>query len=329
MAVADPSPGAERRFDVTSLGESLLRLSVGVGHNLAFATAFDVNVGGAESNVCAALSGLGRRTGWVSRLPDNPLGHLVLRRLRGWGVDVGSVVLSAQGRVGIYYAQLATPPLPTRVTYDRAASSFTELRSNEVAWDYLLDTRALHLTGITPALGPSCRDLTAEAMERAKERGVLVSFDVNYRARLWPAGDCADVLRPLMRGVDLLLCGKKDAMRLFGLPGGEDALLDGLQELTSAKHIVVSLGKEGSIARSGSRTMRQPAVPITPVDRIGAGDAFAAGVLDGVLDGNLDQGLIRGTALAALALSHYGDVVQANRQELAALGEGVGLDVLR
>ncbi|MEX2536094.1 MAG: sugar kinase [Trueperaceae bacterium] len=331
--MAEPVTSSAPKFEVTSLGESLIRLSVGVGQRLSNARTLDVHVAGAESNVCAALAGIGRRSGWVSRVPDNPLGRLVLRRAKECGIDVEHVVLSPHGRMGTYFIELATPPVPTRVTYDRAGSAFTQFQTSEVDWESLLDTRILHLTGITPALSPSCRNLVAQAIERAKERGVLVSFDVNYRVRLWSsAQDAARVLRPLIEDVDLLLCGKKDAVQLFGLPQDdkeEAQLLDGLQALTKAKHVVVSLGKDGAIARSGGSTLRQPAISVSVMDRIGAGDAFAAGVIDGLLDGSLEQGLITGTALAALALSQHGDIVTANREDVTELVNGVGQEVVR
>lgn len=135
------------------------------------------------------------------------------------GVDPSGIVRADQGRVGTYFVEFAAPPLPIRVTYDRADSACTRFTSGEVDWEWMLDTRALHLTGITPALSPSCRELVGEAADRARERGVQVSFDVNHRAQLWSDHAAAEALRPLLRAADLLLCKRDDAERLFGISG--------------------------------------------------------------------------------------------------------------
>ena len=317
--MASGTAPADTRFDVTSIGESMLRLSVGVGHRLASSRSLDVHVAGAETNVCAALAGLGRRTGWVSRLPDNPLGQLILARVREHGVDTGAVVLTPHGRVGTYFVELAAPPLPSRVTYDRAGSAFTHLRQDEIDWEYLLDTRLLHLTGITPALGPAMQEFVTDAVARARARGVLVSLDINYRSSLWSEAEAAHYLERLFDEVDLLLCSRHDARRLFGVTAADPAqVLEGMRARCSASHLVVTLGEQGAIAWSEGKIVRQSAVPVTIVDRIGAGDAFAAGVIDGLLAGDIGAGLTTGAALAGLALSHHGDMVRASREEVAS-----------
>ena len=306
--------GRRRRFDVTSVGEALLRLSVGKGRRLADVQTLEVAVAGSESNVCAALAALGRRTAWASRLPDDPLGDLVLRRARQWGIGL-EAVRTAPGRLGTYYIEFGARPVPTRVTYDRAGSAFSKMAPDEVDWQVLLDGRIVHLTGITAALGAGPRAIVEQAVRRARERDVLVSFDVNYRSLLWSPDEAAGVLRPLLAEADIVLCGLEDAVRVFGLPADGEAALEGLCALTAAEHVVVTLGSDGAIARSGGSTLRRAAVPVAIVDPIGAGDAFAAGVLDGLLDGSMERGLEMGVALAALALAQHGDVVTATRRE--------------
>jgi 2-dehydro-3-deoxygluconokinase len=309
------------RFEVTALGETMLRLGVPVGHRLEEAEGLSVHPGGAESNVCAALSGLGRRCGWVSRLPDGPLGRLVSRRLRAAGVDVSAVVLAEGTRIGVYYVEHAVPPRPIRVVYDRVGSAAAAMDPEGVDWDYLLDTRLLHLTGITPALCEGCRELVAEAIGRARTAGVTVSFDVNFRSLLWSEREAAEALRPLLRDVDLLLCGREDARRLFGFEGEAREILHKMRSLTDAPSLVLTLGEDGVAALDGDRLLRRAAVPVETVDRFGAGDAFAAGVIDGLLDGSLEEGLGRGTALGALALSQSGDMLVADSTEMEAVLE--------
>ncbi len=185
------------RFDFVSLGESMLRLSVPTGRRLDDTRQLDMELAGAESNVSVALARLGWRTGWVSRMPDHALAHAILRALRSDGVDISAVKCVPEERLGTYFIEYATLPRSTQVIYDRANSAASHMTATDIDWDYLLDTRILHLTGITAALSENCYSLLTEAIQRAHAAGVMVSFDVNYRARLWSADIAGEKLRPL------------------------------------------------------------------------------------------------------------------------------------
>lgn len=317
------------RFDLTSFGETMVRLSVPVGVRLEQAKVFDVHPGGTESNVCAALAGLGRRCGWLSRLPDGPLGRLVIRGLREAGVDTGAVVMAPGTRVGTYFVEFAAPPRSSEVIYDRRDSAVTELTSAEVDWDYLLDSHILHLTGVTPALSASCADLVSEAMHRARERGVVVSFDVNYRNKLWSPEEAGSRLGALLPLVDILVCGQGDAATIFGLGGEPAEVLEGLAGLTEARHIVLTRSDQGAASVVAGALVEVAAVPVELVDRLGAGDGFTSGLLDGFLDGDVVAGMRRGVALAALVLGQRGDMVAATRPELEQVMSGAGGDISR
>lgn len=316
-------------FDVTTLGETMLRLSVPVGRRLDEARTLDIEIGGAESNVVTALSRLGRRTGWVSRLPDHALGRAVLRTLRADGVDVTAVRAVPGERIGTYFIELASAPRASQVIYDRADSAAARMTPGDVDWDYLLDTRILHLTGITAALGAGCYNVVAEAMRRARAARVVVSFDVNFRARLWGAAEAGERLRPLIAQADVLFCKGADASLLFGCAGGAGEQMAGLRALSGARAIYCTFGERGAALLAGDTFHEQPALPVQIVDRIGSGDAFAAGVLDGLLDGDPLEGLRRGVALAAIALSQHGDRVLTTRAELEAVLAQEGGDVAR
>lgn len=312
------------RFDVTSLGEAMLRLSVPIGMRLDDMRALDVEIGGAEGNVCVALARLGRRCGWASRLPDHALGQCVVRGLRADGVDVTAVKRVPGERIGTYFIEYASTPRAIQVIYDRADSAAARMSVADVDWDYLLDTRVLHLTGITAALSDSCYALVAEAIRRARAAGVTVSFDVNYRAKLWSAAVAGEKLRPLIAEADILLCKGADASALFGCHGDPHSLMTRLQALTRAPAIYCTFGEQGAALLSGDEFETQPALPVIIIDRVGSGDALAAGVLDGFLDNDLRAGLRRGVALAAIALSQYGDRVLTSRAELEAVMAGQG-----
>ena len=307
----------------------MVRLSVPVGVRLEQAKVLDVHPGGTESNVCAALAGLGRRCGWLSRLPDGPLGRLVIRGLREAGIDTGAVVMAPETRVGTYFVEFAAPPRSSEVSYDRRDSAVTELTSAEVDWDYLLDSHILHLTGVTPALSESCADLVSEAMHRARERGVVVSFDVNYRNKLWSPVEAGTRLGALLPLVDILVCGQGDAATVFGLEGELAEVLEGLAGLTEARHIVLTRSDQGAASVVDGTLVEVAAVPVEMIDRLGAGDGFTSGLLDGFLDGDVVAGMRRGVALAALVLGQRGDMVAATRPELEQVMSGVGGDISR
>ena len=312
------------RYDLTTIGETMLRLSVPAGERLETATHLALHPGGAESNVASLLARLGRRTVSTGALPDSALGRRVASALREAGVDVDHIVWRTGGRMGTYYVEFSQPPRPTQVIYDRAGSCAAQLGADDVPWAPLLATRLLHLTGITLALSPTCRALTAEAVARARAAQVPVSFDVNYREKLWSPAAAAAVLRPLIAGVDLLFCSQGDAQRLFGCGGAAETMVAQLAELSGARAVVMSVGDGGVLATAGGAQWAEPAAPVGVVDRLGAGDALAAGIIDGWLDGDLAAGLRRGVMLAALALSQHGDMVVTTRGELDALLAGQG-----
>lgn len=307
------------RFEVTSLGEAMLRLNVPLGERLNDMRALRVEIGGAESNVCTALARLGRRTAWVSRLPDHALGDYVLRGLRADQVDVAAVRRAPGERIGTYFIEYAAQPRAIQVIYDRADSAAARMTPADVDWDTLLDTRLVHLTGITAALSEGCYAILTEAVARARAAGVGISFDVNFRARLWDAATAGARLRPLIAEADVLFCKSADAALLFGCHGEPREQLRALQALTRAAAVYGTFGEKGAALLAGEAFYSRPAAPVQIVDRIGSGDAFAAGALDGLLDGDPPAGLARGVALAGIALSQHGDRVLTSRAELEAV----------
>jgi 2-dehydro-3-deoxygluconokinase len=312
----------EPRFDVTTVGEMMLRLSVPSGQRLEQTTSLDVHPAGTEANVVTLLSRLERRTYWVGALPNNPLGRLAANALRVAGVDTSGVKWTESGRMGTYYVELGEPPRGIQVTYDRAGSCTTQLQVDEIDWNSLSDTHLLHLTGITPALSPSCREIVIEALRHAKEQGVPVSFDVNYRQKLWSEAEAGQVLLPMIQDVELLFCSEADAMRLFKCKGTMQEIAQALLECSHARFMVVTFGEHGAMLWNGKEWGHEPARPTRIIDRLGAGDALAAGVIHGWLGGDVNVGLRYGVTLAALALSQIGDMVLTNQSELIALSQG-------
>ncbi|KAA3659995.1 MAG: sugar kinase, partial [Chloroflexi bacterium] len=166
------------RFDVTTIGEGQLRYSVPAGVRLAKATQLDVNVTGTELNVVCLLSRLGWNAGWVSALPESPLGQRVMMALQLAGVDGTAVSHIPNHRLATYYVEFAHPPRSSQVYFDRANTAFTNLTVDDIDWDYLLDTRLLHISGLTIPLSDSIQAILLEALARAKAKSISVSFDM-------------------------------------------------------------------------------------------------------------------------------------------------------
>jgi 2-dehydro-3-deoxygluconokinase len=310
------------RFDVTSIGEILLRLSVPSGERLENAKQFDVYPAGAEANVISLLARLEKKTYWVGSLPQNSLGRLAENALRTAGVDANGIVWNEGGRIGTYYVEFSEPPRGIQVTYDRAHSCITQLRPEQLDWDSLLSTRLLHLTGITPALSPSCRKIIERAIEQAKQHRVPISFDINYRQKLWHEKDAQKILMPMLKKVELLFCSARDAIRLFDCTGTSQKIAQKMLDISQAKYVVITNGDQGALLWDGKAWLNEPARSTQIIDRLGAGDALAAGVINGWLEGDIKAGLHYGVTLAALALSQIGDMVITNKKEMVALSQG-------
>ena len=317
------------RFDVTTFGEGGLRLSVPKGERIERASRFDVHIAGAEANVTGALARLGWSCGWVSALPDTPAAHRVANEYRTAGLDLSAVVWRKEGRVSVYYVEYAEPPRPTRVWYDRKDSCCAALAPDAIDWDYLLDTRHVHMSGITLPLSPGCGDIVRQALARGRERGVSTSFDVNYRNLLWSPETARATTLPLLAHVDILFCRQRDAELVFGCRGAAEEALQQLADLTGVDTIVMSCAEDGLIARLAGAIHRVAARNVAIIDRIGAGDGMVAGVIHGWLQGDVVKGLDYGAVLAALAMSQHGDLVITSRDEVEALLAGDAGEIAR
>jgi 2-dehydro-3-deoxygluconokinase len=299
----------------------MLRLACRAPTRLEQARELDVSFGGTEANVLCALARLGLRTAWLSALPANVWGERLGRELTGHGVDVSPVVWRDGGRIGTYFLEYGVAPRPIRVLYDRADSAFATLAEDEVPWAAVRGSRAVHVTGITAALGPRSRRLVERAIAEALDAGALVSFDVNYRAALWSPGAARRAVEALLPEVGLLFVGLADAQLVFGLGGDPEAVAEGLRGLAPKALVALTLGDQGSVVLADRPYRPTRLYPLDAVaDRVGAGDAFAAGFLYGFLDrGDVQHAQDCGTALAALKCTMWGDVALVRRGELEEL----------
>lgn len=307
--------------DVVMLGESMIRLSTPGGEALERARSLRVEVAGAESNTAVGLSRMGVSVGWISRLANNGLGRRITYDLKANGVDISRVLWADDGRVGTYYLETGSAPRPSRIVYDRAGSAVAHIDPDEIDWAYVREARLVHLTGITPALSANCRALVERAIVEAKATGKSVSFDVNFRGRLWSPDEARACLDDLLPGVDILLCGRGDAGTVFGLADEAEACAQALSERFATPVVVVTDDERGAVACVNGEIIREVGYDVDILDPIGAGDAFAAGFLAGYLEEGVTLGLAYGNAMAALKLTYHGDLPWSTREDVLALIE--------
>lgn len=321
------------RFAATTIGEGKLRYCVPAGVRLEDAEEFKISITGTEGNVMALLSRLGHQTGWVSQLPDSPLGRRVARDFKRAAVDISTVkwLDHEAARLGIYYVEYAHPPRSTQVYYDRKRSCFTEITPADVDWDYLLDTRLLHISGLTVPLSDSVQATLFEAQNRARTAGIPVSFDVNFRSRLWTPEAAAAGMRPFLEAADIIFMAARDAETLYGITGPHETRLKKISEMFAADFVAMSMGAEGIMGfdRQTDEISSAPARKVVIEDRIGAGDASVGGVLHGWLQGDFAKGLRYATVTAGLALSQFGDHTITTAEEVEELLEAEGGDIVR
>jgi len=307
-----------KRFDVVTVGEAMIRLSVRSGLTLETAPAYDVHIGGAESNVAVACARMGRRVAWMSRVADDVFGRRIIGELRRHGVNVDATIVEQGSRTGVYYAEIGEDPRGVAVTYDRASSAATMMSATNTDFSVLTEASVLQVSGITPAISESSAEMTAKLLAAARASGCRIVFDVNFRARLWSPEQARRVLTPMCAAADVVVCTREDAHDVFAVESPDDPAA-ALAALFSASQVVLTDGATGVHWHDSGTSGFAPSIPTSTVDRIGAGDAFCAGVVIGVVDGDLVAGVRTGQAMASLKRTMTGDLFLGNSADVAAL----------
>ncbi len=308
--------------DLVTVGEAMLRLWVPAGERLEDAPTYKVTVAGSEANVAMATARSGLSVAWLSRLPASPLGRRAAREIAGHGVDVSHVVWDPAGRMGTYFVELSVKPRPVSVIYDRAGSAAASMTPNDIAWDVVESARSVHLSGITPALSPEARATALETARRAVAAGAATIIDVNYRAQLWASDEAARVISELCEGASIVIVTTEDARDLFSLNGTAREVAAALRRKVDATTVIATEGAAGAAWDSADGGGSTPGHDAEALDRIGAGDAFAAGVIVGFLEEDIGFGVERGLAMAALKLGILGDQLVTSQEEIDAVVHG-------
>ncbi len=330
---------------VVAFGEVMMRLSTPNNERFTQARRMDVIYGGTECNVAVALSHFGVDASFVTAFPDNDLGQAAVNYIRQYGVDTSNI-LRRGSRLGLNFLEPGASVRTSKVIYDRRGSSFSELKPGDIDWPAVLEgAEWFHFTGISAAVSESAPAVCQEATAAAKDAGLTVSCDLNYRSALWTPEQSQSVMRPLMENVDVLLGGREDAMTCLGVAVddrgrggmGHEACEEVIQELVRQfgfSRVGLTL-RQGDFADfnsvsacylDGATTRRGRVMELRGmVDRIGGGDAFSSGIIYGNLMGWDGQRTVDfAVASGALAHTFHGDFGLASVEEVEQAAAGAG-----
>ncbi len=306
-----PASQSPRAPSVLTYGEALLKLVLPPAERLETLSHLEAQCAGSELNVAAALAALGTNAAWGSALPAGPLGAWARRHIRLTGVQ--DLALEKPGRLGSFYLEDHYAPRHSRVVYDRTGSAFTTLTADDFNPAWLAWRTALHISGISLALGSGPRELALKLLGAAKDIGLTISFDVNHRRLLLSEKEAQKAYMPALWMADLIFVAERDV----GIFGGIQAI----RALNPAALIIQTHGAAGSEAHTpDGQTFIQPAIATGGPGRVGRGDAFAAAFLHAYLRGeNPAEALAFAAAAAALKTTTPGDQLQASENEVQAV----------
>jgi 2-dehydro-3-deoxygluconokinase len=330
---------------VTTFGELMLRLKTPGFQRFIQSTSLEATFGGGEANVSASLARLGHTVRWVSAVPEGPIGDWALTSLRGLGVDVSQVLRQGE-RLGIYMLEAGASQRPSQVIYDRAGSAISQIKPGQVPWDRVLaGAQWFHTTGITPALSEGAAASVLEALIIARRTGITTSIDLNYRKKLWSKARAGEVMTNMMAHTDVLIANEEDCESVFGIKAGKTEVSSGslehehyldvagqaLARFPNVQKVAITLRESKSASENGWSGLlvdRQGHdfsrhYDITIVDRVGAGDSFAAGLIHALLAGrNRKESVEFATAASALKHTIPGDLNLVTEAEIDSLARG-------
>lgn len=292
--------------ELLTIGETMATFTPGYPGPLRYADNFHMRIAGAESNTAIGTAKLGIETEWYSRLGEDEFGKFVCNRIRSEGVCCDHIIFDEKRSTGIMFKELSAGE--TRVTYYRKDSAASGMSQADLKPEFFSGTKIIHMTGITPVLSSSCREMTEEIFALAKKKGIAVSFDPNIRQKLWKEDEHKQILKGLALDCDILLMGAEEGSLLFGT-GEAEHLCNIVFTKGRAKYLAVKNGKEGAVVSDREHIIKIPPFPCRCLDPVGAGDGFNAGFLSGILRGRSLEicGQMAGIC-GALATQYVGDV---------------------
>lgn len=331
---------------VVTFGELMLRLAPEGYLRFVQSNKFEATFGGAEANVAVSLANYNQNVSFVSKLPNNEIGQMAINSLRQYGVNTSSIVRGGN-RVGIYYCEKGASQRPSKVIYDRANSSIALATKEDFNWNEIFkDADWFHFTGITPALSKEVREITLEACKTAKEKGITISCDLNFRKKLWSNKEANETMSQLCKYIDVCIANEEDAKDVFGIEAkdtdintgklnkeGYVSVAEQLSQRFNFKYVAITLRESISANDNNWSAMLYNAkegkayfskkYAIHIVDRVGGGDSFGAGLIYALRNNYKEQDAIE-FAVAASCLKHSieGDYNLVSLDEVKALANG-------
>ena len=331
---------------VITFGEIMLRLAPHGYYRFTQANDFEATFGGGEANVAVSLANFGLDVAFVTKLPTHDIGQCAVNDLRKYGVDT-SMITRGGDRVGIYYLEKGASQRASQVIYDRAHSAIAEAKPDDFNWSKIFEgVDWFHFTGITPALSDDVAKITLEACKAAKEEGVMISCDLNFRKKLWTSEKAGQVMGELMQYVDVCIANEEDAEKVFGIKANNtditsgqlnhEGYIDVAKQLTTrfgCQAVAITLRESISASDNNWAAMLytndqayfSKKYPVHIVDRVGGGDSFGAGLIYSMLMKKQPQDTIE-FAVAASCLKHSieGDYNRVSVKEVETLASGDG-----
>ncbi len=294
-------------IDVVTLGETMVLLNPEEEGSLKYINRFVKQIGGAESNFAIALSRLGVKVGWISRVGEDGFGDYLEFFIRGEGVDVSHIIKDPVHPTGLMIKERRIVG-DTKVYYYRRDSAASHMRPEDLDEEYISQAKYLHLTGITPALSDSCKETIYRAIDIAHKNGLTITFDPNLRFKLWGIDEMKKTILDIVSKVDIIFPGLEEGRVLLDMEKPQDIIKKFLD--IGSRVIVLKVGEEGAILGTEDKIVSIPGYKISKVvDPIGAGDGFDAGFVAGLLRGySLEDSVELANALGAFALTVKGDI---------------------
>lgn len=331
-----------RKYDLVTFGDMLIRMGAPFFQKIEQTNNFNALVTGAEMNSCVVASRYGLNTSHITKLPRNSLGRMVQNKIREQGIDTSHIVWSDKGRVGLFFVEYGAMPRTSYVLYDRNGTSMSKIQPGEIDWNSILkEAKVFHTCGTAPALSESSAEVVKEALLSAKKNNAEVSFDLNYRAKLWSEEKAQKVLSPLMNYCDILITTEEDTYKVFKIKEDNyEFVAKRLQEKFNFKVVVITLREDitvwrnnwTAIAFSNGKFYKDITYELELVDRVGGGDAFTGGFLYAYIYFNKDikKSLQYGNASSALKQTIPGDLnwsTLEETEELIERGENKGMSL--
>lgn len=320
-----------KKFDLITFGEVMLRLSPPDKEKISQGELFEKSAGGSELNVASGASYLGARSAIITKLPDNKIGRFIMYKIRYGNVSDNYVVYdkSDEKRLGIYYYETGAYPRKSSVVYDRANSSMTTLKTDEIPNDIFDKTKIFHISGISFAINKSLRKTALHLIKQFKERGVTISFDVNYRATLWSEEEARETILSILPYVDILFISEETSRKMMQKTGTLEEIMKsyetefGCKIVLTTQREVVSPTKHnfGSIVYYNNNFYTEPSYKnIEVVDRIGSGDAYVGGALFAILKyADCQKAVEFGNAMSAVKNTIHGDMPASSFEEISSI----------